>query len=85
MVCATKRGEQKFRLCVDFRESNAQTIPERMPLPKIDEVLDHLGGNTYFSCLSNVQILMRESDIEKTAFITHEGSRLAGGIGTAIR
>ncbi|KAK3741917.1 hypothetical protein QZH41_011072 [Actinostola sp. cb2023] len=44
-----KDGDQ--RLCVDYRELNSKTAPDRFPLPRIQETLESLGGNTWFSML----------------------------------
>ncbi len=39
------------RLCVDFRKLNAITKKDSFPLPRIDDVLDLLQGQKYFSTL----------------------------------
>lgn len=44
-------GEKKYRLCVDFRQLNKKLIPDKFPLPRIDEILDNLGKTTYFTIL----------------------------------
>jgi hypothetical protein len=41
----------KWRICVDFRELNKATLKDYFPLPFIDQVLDTLSGNKYFSFL----------------------------------
>ena len=44
-----KNGE--LRLCIDYRAVNKLTVRNRYPLPRIDELLDQLGGATCFSSL----------------------------------
>ena len=44
-----KDGTQRF--CIDYRHLNDVTIKDAYPLPRIDESLDQLAGNQWFSCL----------------------------------
>ena len=39
------------RLVSDYRKLNSNTVPDRMPMPVINEVLAQLGGAKVFSSL----------------------------------
>ena len=45
MVCVRKK-DGSLRLCIDYRKLNNKTIPDRQPIPKIQDMLDCLGGAT---------------------------------------
>lgn len=40
-----------LRLCVDYRELNRKTVPDRHAIPWIQETLHNLRGNPWFSVL----------------------------------
>ena len=65
------------RLCIDYRRLNSITIDDKMPLPRITEVIDRLSGCKFFTTLDVAwgywHIEMDPESIDKTAFITHEG------------
>ena len=44
VVCVRKR-DGGMRLCIDYRELNKKTVPDRHPIPRIQEALDSLGSN----------------------------------------
>ncbi len=50
VVCIRKK-DGKLWLCVDYHLLNKKTIPERHPLPRIQELIDTLGGYSWFSFL----------------------------------
>jgi len=41
----------KWRVCIDYGELNKEILKDHFPFPFIDQVLDTLAGNKYFSFL----------------------------------
>ena len=73
IVCVRKK-DGSLRLCVDYRDLNNKTIPDRMPIPKINDVIDNLGGKSWFSTLDFTkayhQGYIHENSRHLTAFST---------------
>jgi hypothetical protein len=67
----------KLRLCVDLRQVNEAIIPDKYPLPKIDEIFSELRNASVFTQLdlqsAYHQLLLHKDSRSMTAFITHEG------------
>lgn len=76
VVCVRKK-DSSLRLCVDFRALNRKTIPDRHPLPRIQDLFDSLGGNSWFSILDQGsayhQGFVSEDSRHVTAFNTPWG------------
>lgn len=50
VVCVRKK-DGTLRLCIDYRLLNQKTIPDRHPLPRIQDLINTLGGYSWFSIL----------------------------------
>ena len=70
VLCRKKDG--KLRMCVDYRQLNQRTVKDSYALPRIDEILDALQGNKYFTVCDMKagyhQIPVLEEHKERTAF-----------------
>ncbi|GBG62650.1 hypothetical protein CBR_g31669 [Chara braunii] len=73
-VLFVRKKNKDLRLCIDYRTLNAQTVKNTGPLPRIDDLLERLGGATYFSKLDLKSgyhhIEIQPQDRYKTAFKT---------------
>lgn len=76
-VLFVPKPDGSLRMCIDYRVLNKVTVKNRYPLPRIDQLLDQLGGARVFSSIDLAsgyyQIRIPEEDVAKTAFRTHIG------------
>lgn len=76
-VLFVPKKDGTIRLCVDYRALNKQTIKNRYPLPRIDDLLDQLYGAKYFSKIDLKsgynQVRIDKEHQHKTAFKTRYG------------
>lgn len=76
MVLVRKK-DGTLRFCVDYRKLNAVIIKDSYSLPRIQDILNRLSGNSWFSTLDLKskywQVKVRSEDREKTAFFVGNG------------
>ena len=88
-IVLVRKKDKSLRLCVDFRQLNKRTINDAYALPCIEEILEGLGGNSYFSVLDMKsgyhQVEIQEEHKPYTAFTAgaigfYEYNRLPFGL-----
>jgi hypothetical protein len=76
-VLFVKKKDGTLRMVIDYRATNAKTLRNQFPLPRIDDLLDQLSGSTVWSALDMTsayhQCRLLESDIPRTAFKVPDG------------
>ena len=63
-------------MCIDYRQLNKVSVKNKYPLPRIDDLFDHLQGSCTFSNdlrSGYHQLKIWATDVPKTAFRTRYG------------
>ena len=72
-----RKKDGSMRLCIDYRQLNNKTVPDRHPIPRIQDTLDGFAGQKWFSTLDQGkayhQGFMHPSSRQLTAFVTPWG------------
>lgn len=72
-----KKKDEKWRFYIYYKWLDDVMVQDACPLLRIDEILDALAGNRYFSTLELFigyrQVPLDEDDQEKSAFVTGSG------------
>nr|CAE04479.3 OSJNBa0029L02.20 [Oryza sativa Japonica Group] len=72
IVPVEKKGSDKIRVCIDFRDLNKATPKDEYPMPIADMMINDASGHKVISFLDGNtgynQIFMAEEDMYKTAF-----------------
>lgn len=70
VLCRKKNNE--LRMCVDYRQLNSRTKKDAYALPIVEEILQNLSGNSFFTVLDAKsgyhQVNIKEEHKERTAF-----------------
>nr|XP_015839387.1 PREDICTED: RNA-directed DNA polymerase homolog [Tribolium castaneum] len=90
-VILVKKKSGEVRMCVDYRALNKKTVKQHYPLPLIDDQLDRLRGQIYFTSvdlsMGYHQVPMSIHARGKTAFINPDGvycfKRMSFGLANA--
>ena len=76
-ILLVQKRDGSYRMCVEYRALNKNTIKNRFPVPQIEDIFDKLQGSTYYSHINLKsgyhQIRIVPKDIHKTAFRTQLG------------
>lgn len=76
-ILLVKKKDGSDRMCVDYRELNDNTVPDRFPLPLISDQISRLHGARFFTILDMAsgfnQIPIHPDSVERTSFITPDG------------
>jgi len=90
VVCVRKK-DGSLRLCCDYRQLNRKSVPDRHPIPRIQDTLDSLSGSSWFLVLDQGkayhQGFLDEESRPLTAFVTPWGlfqwNRIPFGLSSA--
>ncbi|CAF4955322.1 unnamed protein product [Rotaria sp. Silwood1] len=76
-VVLLKKPNGEYRFIIDYRKLNSITIKDCYPQPTVEELLNRLGGHSWFTKIDlksgYYQIPIHPADKSKTAFITQDG------------
>lgn len=71
-ITIAEKADGDIRICIDFRVVNSKCKKDAKPIPRIDEVLQWLAGNSFFSCTDLMsgywQVPLDKESQELTAF-----------------
>jgi hypothetical protein len=77
LVLLIKKADDSSRFCVDYHALNAKTVKDKFPIPILEELLDELHDNSFFTKIDlrsgYHRVLMHPDDVDMIAFRTHQG------------
>eukprot|EP00731_Ephydatia_muelleri_P034136 Em0048g12a len=76
-IVPVKKKDGTLRLCVDYRRLNAVSESDAYPMPRVDDLIDRLGGVSYITTMDLTrgywQVPVSPDDKHKTAFAAPSG------------
>ena len=73
-VICVREKDGTLRLCINCRELNRKMHPDLHPIPRVQDIMDNLGGNTLYTLLyqgkAYHQGFMAKDSRHLTAFVT---------------
>ena len=73
-IVPVRKKDGKIRMCIDYRQLNSVTIPDKFPMPNLSDSIFGLHGTKFFTSLDLVrgyyQLPIDEESKELTAFST---------------
>jgi hypothetical protein len=76
-IVLVQKKEGAWRLCIDYRALNKMTVRNHYPIPMIDDLLDQLKGEKFFSKIDLKsyyhQVPIKPTDVWKKTFKSKEG------------
>ena len=77
-IVIVKKNDGSNRICVDYRKLNKLTVADPEPMITADDLFQRLAKSKYYTKIDLSkgywQIPVAEEDIERTAFITPDGT-----------
>ena len=69
LVCIRKK-DGSLRICVDFCQVSSKTVPDKQSIPKVQDILNNLGGNKWFTVLDQARAYYQGYIAEEHRHIT---------------
>jgi hypothetical protein len=73
-VVPVRKKDGSIRMCIDYRQLNKVTVPDKFPVPNLSDSVFGLHGTKFFTCLDLVrgyyQVPVEDSSRPYTAFST---------------
>ena len=74
LVVLVKKKDGTWCFCVDYKSLNSVSCDDAYPMPKIDDLIDRLGGAKFIMTLDLTRgywhVPVSDADSEKTSFAT---------------
>ena len=75
-IVLVRKKDGSVRFCIDFRKLNSITTKDAFPIPRIDDIFDHLSQAEYYTTIDfksgYFQVGLDPKDRPKTAFSTRD-------------